>query len=221
MIQTNQIVPIVKELVYHIHTDEMDDILKLRAVIKLQRIVLDSMADLLEAKSVQENIYLSHELFKFYAVIAKAYNFLFDTLKIAEVTNDEKAAILEMIGNMEDIEDSNEVINLINSLQQYSVIQSTETFEEMIASVEPELKNIYSKTEATEEAPVGGESTNLSLVEDVQVEQAPVEETKVVEETAGKQEATEPVEEKSSVDKGTKTAKKSRGTSNKKGLTKK
>lgn len=117
MIQTNKIVPIVKELVYRIHSEETDDTSKLKALLKLDRVVMDVMADMLESKANDCNIFILREFIYFFSVYAKAYNFLFDTLKLVEVSGEDKAAIFELISEIsDDIDDTCIITEKLNSL---------------------------------------------------------------------------------------------------------
>lgn len=117
MIQTNNVVPLIKELVYHIHSEDSDDIQELKAVVKVQKIVMDALADLLEMKAKDEcNIFILRELIRYYAVYVKSYNFILDTIKLTQCSDKEKERILEMINNLNDIDDGNEVVDIINSI---------------------------------------------------------------------------------------------------------
>ncbi len=117
MIKAEQIVPVVKELVYHIHSEDTNDISKLKALLKFDRICMDTMADMLEAKAKDDcNIFLLRNFIYYHSIYTRAYNFLFDSLKLVEITSDEKAAILKMISEVDEIDDANEIIAMIDSL---------------------------------------------------------------------------------------------------------
>ncbi len=117
MIRAEQIVPVVKELVYHIHSEDTNDISKLKALLKFDSICMDTMADMLEAKAKDDcNIFLLRNFIYYHSIYAKAYNFLFDRLQLVEVASDEKAAILKMISEIDEIDDVNEIIAMIDSL---------------------------------------------------------------------------------------------------------
>lgn len=115
MIQTEKILPIVKELVYSSQF-ETDDTTKLKSIIKFDRVLMDVMADALEAKA-DSNLFFISNLFRFYAEITKAYNFLFDTtVECAKVTKDDKDAIMKMLEELTDIEDAGAIIEKIARL---------------------------------------------------------------------------------------------------------
>ncbi len=117
MIRAEQIVPVIKELVYHIHAEETNDISKMKALLKFDSICLDAMADMLEEKAKNGcNIFILRNFIYYHSVYARAYNFLFDSLKLFEVTSDEKAAVLKMISEVDDIDDANDIMDMINSL---------------------------------------------------------------------------------------------------------
>lgn len=165
MIQTVNLVPVIKELVYYIHSEDSDNIQELKAVVKVQKIVMDALADLLEMKAKDEcNIFMLREFIRFYAVYAKSYNFLLDTIKLTDCCNEEKALILEMIENLQDIDDGNEVVNMINNIIDLQ-------HQEKVESINPVEKTSAEKTEPSEN------SEEVSIDADAIKVEAPVKET--------------------------------------------
>lgn len=134
MIQTNKVVPLMKELIYHIHAEDSDNISMLKAVVKVQKVMLDAAADMLESKAYNDcNIYLLQDMIKYNAVILKAYNLLFDTMKITNISNEEKDTILSMIADMNDIDDGNEIVELLNEfygMHQQEPAETVQTIDE-------------------------------------------------------------------------------------------
>ncbi|ACL77314.1 hypothetical protein [Ruminiclostridium cellulolyticum] len=56
------------------------------------------------------------DLFKWYSTYVKSYNLLFEMNKLAEVSKEDKEAILSMIENLTDLDNADTAIDKLNSL---------------------------------------------------------------------------------------------------------
>jgi hypothetical protein len=145
MIRTNQLVDVVKELVYTTYTDT-NEITKLKAVNKFYRIILDTAADLLEAKAKGDcNIYLLQDLILYQSIYAKAYNFLLDSMRLVEVSGEEKELVLQKISSIEEIDDTIEIMDIIDSL---TALQSLDSGEHKESAVEQKTETQVGKNDA-------------------------------------------------------------------------
>lgn len=153
MIRTSELVPVVKQLVYSIHSEETNDISEMKALLKFYRICNDTMADLLETKAKDDcNIFLLQDLFYYHSVYAKAYNFLFDSLKLTEVHGEEKEAVLQKIMGIAEIDDTHEIVEIINGLTDF---QSTAAGNKELAIEEIVESQHENKTVKTDKKSIG------------------------------------------------------------------
>ncbi|WP_024834031.1 hypothetical protein [Ruminiclostridium josui] len=212
MIQTNKVVPLMKELIYHIHAEDSDNISMLKAVVKVQKVMLDAAADMLESKAYNDcNIYLLQDMIKYNAVILKAYNLLFDTMKITNISNEEKDTILSMIADMNDIDDGNEIVELLNEfygMHQQEPAETVQTIDEMVEEFAEAISKIQIPDDMlVNDVPEGEVTSSEPQAENVQVDETVIDESKTAVENCGASEEAE----SSEIPKDSKSAKKSTG----------
>ena len=119
MIKRERVTQIVKEIAYRIHiADDINNVGLLKSILKLDSVLIEAMADMLEQQfeSGNYNNVLVHELFKFYADIAKAYNLLWSSIKAIDLNDNEKKSVLYLLEDLNEIDDSTEIIDRINKL---------------------------------------------------------------------------------------------------------
>lgn len=217
MIQTVKLVPVVKELVYHIHAEDSDDISMLKAVVNLQKVMLDAAADMLESKAYNDcNIYILQEMIRYNAVLAKSYNLLFDTMKITNISNEEKETILTMIEGMNDIDEGNEIVELLNQfagVNKDETPESVQTVNEMVEEFTEAISKIQLSSEIMAVGVPEGEATiSEPQVENVQVEETVTGESEIAAvENYGATDITKASEDPAEISKGSKPSKKSIG----------
>lgn len=145
MININNLLPVVKELIYSTYSDETEDISKLKARVKFDTVVMDVLADALEAKADKDNKgynpYLVCNLFRWYSVFVKSYGLLLETNKLVEVSKDEKATILQLIGELTDLDEANTVIEKLNSLTALNQEPAMETVGAIAAEIKKPVKD--------------------------------------------------------------------------------
>lgn len=154
MININNLLPAVKELIYNSHLDGMDDVSKLKSLIKFNWLAMDVMADALEIKANNEvNNYFVQNIFRWYSIYAKSYNFLFDVTQIVIVSKEDKQIILKMVEELTDIDDADAIIDKLNSLLGDKIAESNsgEFTEEKKEHVVEEISNANNSEQVGED----------------------------------------------------------------------
>ena len=160
MVNLNSLIPAVKNLIYSQHFEESTDINKLNALLKFDRVVMEVLAEALEAKAANDcNPFFVSNLFRWYSTYIRCFELLLQTSKLAEVSKEERNAILGMLQGLTDIEEADDIIGRLRGLP--ALQQEPVVVHRPVDEIVAELKDVFVELETTSEAPAGGTTIDV------------------------------------------------------------